>query len=137
MSNHMDSQLIDAKRLAESERIFKLLSNPNRLQMLKILENNTMNVNDICQALDIEQSVVSHQLSILKKHQLVSSEKKVSSNIIVWMTHIFWMLSTKCSNTLITSLEERNTENKKVQISDFLYNQNLDFLCYWNRSIKK
>lgn len=76
MSNHMDSQLIDAKRLAESERIFKLLSNPNRLQMLKILENNTMNVNDICQALDIEQSVVSHQLSILKKHQLVSSEKK-------------------------------------------------------------
>ncbi|KRN98720.1 ArsR/SmtB family transcription factor [Companilactobacillus kimchiensis] len=80
MSEQEKIELIDSKHLIESERIFKLLSNPNRLQMLKILENNTLNVNEIGQALNIEQSVVSHQLSILKKHQLVSSQKEGKFN---------------------------------------------------------
>lgn len=80
MSKQTQIKLIDSKHLVESERIFKLLSNPNRLQMLKILENHKMSVNEIGQTLDIEQSVVSHQLSILKKHQLVSSQKKGKFN---------------------------------------------------------
>ncbi|MEX0381528.1 ArsR/SmtB family transcription factor [Leuconostoc sp. MS02] len=65
----------DEQYQSEMERIFKLLSNPTRLNILVLLENEQLSVNDIVQQLQITQPQVSHQLAILKEHQLVSAEK--------------------------------------------------------------
>lgn len=56
-------------------RIFKLLSNPTRLNILMLLEHDQLSVNEIVTQLQITQPQVSHQLAILKDQQLVSAKK--------------------------------------------------------------
>lgn len=58
-----------------AQAIFKALSNPVRMKLLYALEDGEQNVSTLAERLDLEQSVVSHQLASLRKQHLVASER--------------------------------------------------------------
>ncbi|GAF38317.1 hypothetical protein FC83_GL001739 [Agrilactobacillus composti DSM 18527 = JCM 14202] len=70
----------DARTLKEVEHIYSLLSNQTRIRILLALEDKTLNVTELGQQLNLEQSIVSHQLSLLKKDQLVHATRSGQMN---------------------------------------------------------
>ena len=67
---HLDAAL--AGRLADT---MFALSTPSRVLILGCLLAGPRSVSDITEALSMEQSAVSHQLRVLREHQLVRSER--------------------------------------------------------------
>lgn len=55
---------------------FKVLSDPTRIKILHLLSQGECNVNQIAQVLDMSQSAVSHQLSILRNLRLVKYRRE-------------------------------------------------------------
>lgn len=72
--------LISKEEAVEAQKIFKLLSNPTRMQIMYLLEQRELTVSQIKDRLNIEQSVVSHQLQLFKQHQLVTVRKSGKSS---------------------------------------------------------
>ncbi|MCQ0027791.1 ArsR/SmtB family transcription factor [Pediococcus pentosaceus] len=68
-------KLIDDVMLAETQKILSLLKNPVRLQILYILSQQSLSVSEIVELLHLDQSLVSHHLSDLRKYQLVSTKR--------------------------------------------------------------
>ncbi|MCX6657031.1 MAG: metalloregulator ArsR/SmtB family transcription factor [Candidatus Bathyarchaeota archaeon] len=60
---------------------FSTLANPTRLAILETLRQHPMNVTKIAEALDQEQSMVSHNLRTLEKCNLVSGERRGKEKI--------------------------------------------------------
>lgn len=67
---HMDAAL--AGRLADT---MFALSTPSRVLILGCLLAGPRSVGDITEALSMEQSAVSHQLRVLREHELVRAER--------------------------------------------------------------
>jgi ArsR family transcriptional regulator, nickel/cobalt-responsive transcriptional repressor len=61
-----------AERLADT---MFALSAPSRVLLLGALRHGSRSVGDLTQALGMEQSAVSHQLRVLREHDLVRAEK--------------------------------------------------------------
>lgn len=59
-------------RLAD---IFKVLGEPTRLKILRVLWQGECCVNELADAIDMEASAVSHQLRILRQAHLVDFRK--------------------------------------------------------------
>lgn len=62
----------------EVTKIYKVLSNSTRIKILYYLrhQNQPVAVNEIVQALQLAQPVVSKQLGILRRYQLVRNHKE-------------------------------------------------------------
>lgn len=56
--------------------IFHAISDKTRLKILKLLKNKEICVSDICKHFNMTQPSISHHLDILKRADLVESEKK-------------------------------------------------------------
>jgi ArsR family transcriptional regulator len=54
---------------------FKALAHPLRIAVLDALRNGERSVNDLCTALDVEQSTLSQQLAVLRGRNVVTTRK--------------------------------------------------------------
>ena len=64
---------IDYLQLAE---LFKVLGDPTRLRIVRLLLAKEMCVSDIAHAMDKGQSAISHQLRVLRQARLVTFRKE-------------------------------------------------------------
>lgn len=67
--NHDDQ----TRLLAE---LFKVLGDPTRLRIVRLLLEKEMCVSDIADAMDMGQSAISHQLRVLRQARLVTFRKE-------------------------------------------------------------
>lgn len=63
---------LEAKRLAST---FKMLGNPTRVRILDALSHTELCVCDLSVLLEMRISTVSHQLALLKQHNIVRSRR--------------------------------------------------------------
>lgn len=57
-------------------QIYKVLSDPNRLKILLLLQQGEKNVGTLVEKLEMEQSAVSHQLKLLRENRVVKSRRE-------------------------------------------------------------
>ncbi len=67
---------VDRSNLEAESMVFKAMSNPTRLTILKLLKEGELCVCEIMTALDRPQSTTSHHLNILKNAGLVKERKE-------------------------------------------------------------
>lgn len=63
---------VEADKLEEVLNVLKAIANPNRLAALCIMLEDEISVNDLAEALHINQTALSQHLKILKEKELVS-----------------------------------------------------------------
>ena len=66
---------MNPKEYDELADLFKIFGNSTRLQILHALVDGELCVYDICEKLGMNQSAISHQLSILKQNRLVKNRR--------------------------------------------------------------
>jgi DNA-binding transcriptional ArsR family regulator len=68
---------INKEKLEKAAYILKTVAHPTRLAIVDLLNiNPRLNVNDISETLDVEQSLLSHHLITMKLKGILRSEKE-------------------------------------------------------------
>lgn len=70
-----DLRQMQRQDLLMQASLFKLLGDTNRLRIIRIISYEPSSVSNICCELNLEQSLVSHHLSNLRKFNVVSSQR--------------------------------------------------------------
>ena len=80
--------------------LFKALNDETRRQIVELLKEKDMNAGEIAEQFNISKPSISHHLDILKRADLITSEKKgqfveYSLNTIILEDLINWILTLK------------------------------------------
>ena len=80
--------------------IFKALNDPTRRQILDLLKEKELNAGEIADNFNMSKPSISHHLDILKRADLVTSEKKgqfieYSLNTTILEDLLNWIISLK------------------------------------------
>lgn len=67
-------------KLSEISKLFKILSDENRLKIIEVLTLECVSVNDIAKSAEISQPLASHHLKVLRDFGIVRLVKKGTSN---------------------------------------------------------
>ena len=73
--NRIKSQIPDETTTSDISNVFKVFADNTRIRLLWALFDSEMCVIDICEALNMTQSAISHQLKTLKEARLVKSRR--------------------------------------------------------------
>ncbi|CAM4277025.1 winged helix-turn-helix transcriptional regulator [Erysipelothrix inopinata] len=71
----LEEKLLDEDEYRDLAMLFKMFADPTRLRIFTVLSEKTVCVDDLKEILGMSQSAISHQLSSLRKMNLVKSHK--------------------------------------------------------------
>ncbi|MBU2494789.1 MAG: metalloregulator ArsR/SmtB family transcription factor [Bacteroidetes bacterium] len=103
--------------MLDKTKIFKALSDPNRLRILKALQTRVLCVCEIRELLDLANSTVSQHLKILKESGFIVEQKEGK-----WVNYLINQHpSDPRINTILTSLDfwindEQTIINDKIKV---------------------
>lgn len=76
-----DHTFLSPEIVENVSQIFKALSDPTRIKILHMLSQEECSVNHLAELLEMSQSAVSHQLSLLRMLRLVKSRREGTTMI--------------------------------------------------------
>ncbi|ASS90252.1 MULTISPECIES: ArsR/SmtB family transcription factor [Aeribacillus] len=71
-----DHSFLKPETIEHISQIFKVLADPTRIKILYLLSQEECSVNHIAEVLEMSQSAVSHQLSILRNLRLIKYRRE-------------------------------------------------------------
>lgn len=71
----LQDDLLSSDDYEKLSMLFKMFADPTRLKILTALSQNTMNVDNLKDVVNMSQSAISHQLASLRKMDLVRTQK--------------------------------------------------------------
>jgi ArsR family transcriptional regulator, zinc-responsive transcriptional repressor len=74
--NQQEHAFLSEETIDEASRIFKALADPTRIKILYLLSQEECSVGHITEVLEMTQSAVSHQLSLLRNLRLVKFRRE-------------------------------------------------------------
>ncbi len=104
--------------MQELVKIFKALSDPNRIRILKMLEKSDLCVCEITAILKLANSTVSQHLSALKDAGLIYSDKEgkwVYYKLVKSPVTVYWKEMLPLFESWLNEDEQIRSDVKKVQ----------------------